>query len=229
MEQAVRDGIRIDATESGDRAACPLCLDEVVAKVGRHVTAHWAHLSLEDCDPWAEGESAWHRDWKARFPRLCREVVVGPHRADVKLANGRVIELQSEGLSAEEFEEREAFYGDMQWIFDVREAARSGRIRFGDDGRSFTWSHKWKSILVCKCSVVLDLGTGHVVVIDEFPPEEERGQFVFDPYERRAVWDPDAIGPGRTFRGTRIALDSYVKSVTPQEVQKSLFDAGRGA
>jgi hypothetical protein len=31
------------------------------ARCGQIVTWHWAHLAREDCDPWAEPDTVWHR------------------------------------------------------------------------------------------------------------------------------------------------------------------------
>lgn len=129
------DGSRISAskTESG---VCPSCKETLRAKAlgSRHIRAHWAHVSA-DCDPWSEPESEWHRQWKSRWPVECREVVIGPHRADVRTPSGLVIELQHSSLSSEEIEEREAFYGRMIWILDARswDIGRRERVLVGYD------------------------------------------------------------------------------------------------
>ncbi len=100
---------------------CPLCGNVVRAKAltSKLVTPHWAHIA-SDCDSWSEPESAWHRAWKERFPEECREVVMGPHRADVRLADGLVIEIQHSFLPESEILERENFYGRMVWVVDAR-------------------------------------------------------------------------------------------------------------
>jgi len=84
------------------------------------VVAHWAHLSACDCDPWSEPESEWHRAWKEMVPPEQREVTMGPHRADIRLASGKVIELQHSPISPSVIAEREEFYGNMAWLFDGR-------------------------------------------------------------------------------------------------------------
>jgi hypothetical protein len=43
-----------------------------------------------------------------------------PHRADIRRSDGLVIELQHSSISDEEVAAREAFYGNMWWLFDVR-------------------------------------------------------------------------------------------------------------
>lgn len=123
-------GVRRAPSSTGDRATCPGCALPVLAKCGDLVSHHWAHESGADCDSWSEGESDWHRAWKERFPESAREVVIGPHRADIAL-NGRVLELQHSAISTETIAEREAFYGPgMLWLFDARE----WRIGYRSDG-----------------------------------------------------------------------------------------------
>jgi hypothetical protein len=97
----------------------------MVPKCGSIVTWHWAHKAGGDCEPWAEPESAWHLAWKARFAAAgaCVEVVLERdgvrHRADVVLPGGRVVELQHGYMSAPAIRQREAFYGDMVWLYDA--------------------------------------------------------------------------------------------------------------
>ena len=78
----------------GAVAYCPSCGMEVSAKCGEINSWHWAHHG-GDCDPWSEGETPWHINWKQLFPEDWREVVIPPHRADVKTPN-IVIELRLE-------------------------------------------------------------------------------------------------------------------------------------
>lgn len=110
-------GSRVEAT-SGDRALCPVCKTDVLAKCGDLVSHHWAHVSVEDCDLWAEPDTAWHREWQSAVPRERREVVMGSHRADIVTPSGMVVELQRKALSHAEVAEREEFYGRMIWIVD---------------------------------------------------------------------------------------------------------------
>lgn len=126
MYATAEDGRRVQAAK-GLAAACPCCQSEVIAKCGSVVVHHWAHKSLKDCDSWSEGETEWHRAWKERFPEECREVVMGCHRADVRLPDRdgvvRVIEFQHSPISVEEAAEREAFYGPgLVWVFDERQS-----------------------------------------------------------------------------------------------------------
>lgn len=118
MEFALKDKSRVIATQTGDRASCPACGGEVVAKCGSIVIHHWAH-KVADCDPWSEPEGPWHRAWKAIVAPSAREVVIGNHRADIVGNSGRVVELQHSPISPETIADREQFYGRMVWLFDA--------------------------------------------------------------------------------------------------------------
>lgn len=109
-----------EPTIKGDRAKCPACDSVVIGKCGELIVHHWAHASKLDCDPWSEGETQWHRDWKSCLPPENQEVVIGPHRADIVLADKTVVELQHSAISPEVIREREQFYGNMIWLFDGR-------------------------------------------------------------------------------------------------------------
>jgi hypothetical protein len=64
--------------------------------------------------------TARHWSWQLAAPPERREVVMGPHRADVVAASGGVVELQHSAISPEVIREREDFYGErMAWIFDA--------------------------------------------------------------------------------------------------------------
>lgn len=116
MLWANQNGEKIQAWP-GLRATCPACGGDVVPKCGEIVEWHWAHKA-RDCDSWGEPESQWHLGWKARFPADWQEVVMGPHRADVRTPRG-VIEFQKSAISAAEIREREQFYGKMIWVVDA--------------------------------------------------------------------------------------------------------------
>lgn len=175
------DGSRVLPSKSA-RASCPCCDAPVIAKCGEIVSHHWAHESAEDCDHWHSWETDWHRGWKMRFPEGCREIVMGErrqHRADVRLPSGAVVEFQSKGLSPEEFEERERFYGVMSWIFDASEPFSEGRIRLRENASRehsnehgvthiapntlFAWASSWRSIWHASQPKYLDLGDGRVL------------------------------------------------------------------
>lgn len=124
-------GQLIEASK-GAIAYCPGCGNRVRPKCGTMVAHHWAHISGGDCDTWSESEGPWHKGWKEYFPMHCREVVMGEnneHRADVRLDNGLVIELQHSTISSEMIAERERFYGSMVWLFDARGFMKNLEIR----------------------------------------------------------------------------------------------------
>lgn len=110
-----------------ERAICPQCGGELIAKCGSQKVWHWAHTVL-DCDRWTEPESSWHKSWKEIVPRINREVTIGAHRADIRLDSGLIIELQNSSISSDEIQERERFYGDMIWIFNATKFATNCTI-----------------------------------------------------------------------------------------------------
>lgn len=109
---------RIEPTPKS-AASCPLCGGELISKCGEIIAWHWAHKT-KDCDPWSEPESDWHLGWKQRFPPDWQEVVMGPHRADVKTPFG-VLEFQKSSISLATIKEREQFYGAIAWVIDSSE------------------------------------------------------------------------------------------------------------
>ena len=122
MQLAIVDDQRVEAFPGG-RGECPLCGSEVIAKCGPRVMHHWAHHRPKDCDPWWENETAWHREWKNRYPLECREVSQTSdsgeiHRADIKTPTGIVIEVQHSTMTDAERSSREEFYGNLVWVLD---------------------------------------------------------------------------------------------------------------
>lgn len=158
-------GARIEPTP-GARAVCTGCKSEVLAKCGSINVWHWAHVTAE-CDPWHEPESEWHRAWKLAADPDQREVVIGPHRADIVGRFGTVIELQHSAISIDEIREREAFYAPrsphgMIWLFDAGEWA--GRVgieptNYSDVGPTvrFDWAHARPSHKALRNTVFWDL------------------------------------------------------------------------
>lgn len=153
----------------GQRAVCPSCNGEVVAKCGKIKVWHWAHLSV-DCDPWSEGMTEWHIGWQNEFPEECREVVIQRngeiHRADIMLPDGTVIEFQHSPISQDEIAKREEFYGEkMAWMFDLTEAVKSERFTVNTTGNyhPFRWKHARVSVLYAKRKLYFDLSNGNVL------------------------------------------------------------------
>ena len=106
------------------KGICIHCGSEVIAKCGSSNLWHWAHKDLNNCDPWWENETPWHRQWKNYFPKENQEIVhfdektKEKHIADVKTNNGVVIEFQNSPMNIGELESRESFYGNMIWIIN---------------------------------------------------------------------------------------------------------------
>ena len=168
MLAVARDGARVEA-RPGERAMCPGCGGDVIAKCGEINIWHWAHEADADCDTWHEAESAWHREWKrAAAPEQC-EVDFGQHRADIVGKHGTVIELQHSPISVEEIREREAFYSPLSphgmiWLFDAAPwTHRLDLIGFdhADSGpcMSFDWAQARPSHRHLKQTVFWDLGS----------------------------------------------------------------------
>jgi competence protein CoiA len=118
-------------------------------------------------------------------PADCTEVTIERngerHRADIVTWKGTVIELQHSSISVDSIEEREAFYGQMIWLFDVRECrpepkyqeiyerryltnAKEIRLRLRpkEDHHTFRWCHARKSIAYAKAKVYLDVGQDEI-------------------------------------------------------------------
>jgi hypothetical protein len=159
MQFAVIDGERYMAYP-GMKAQCPSCDDVVIAKCGEIKQWHWAH-TRNDCDPWAEGMTKWHIGWQERFPQDLREIVMRrdreTHRADVRLSSGKVIEFQYSSISTQEIGQREFFYRDMVWVFDVSDAYIDDRfnLRKRENYLTFRWKHPRTSIAYARCKVFL--------------------------------------------------------------------------
>jgi competence protein CoiA len=119
-------------TPSHDPFTC--CGSPVIAKCGEIRMHHWAHRGM--CDPWWEGETEWHREWKRLFPKEWQEVVHfaengEKHIADVKTDQGYIVEFQHSYIKSEEVKSREDFYKNMIWIVDGKRRLRD-KVKFMD-------------------------------------------------------------------------------------------------
>jgi hypothetical protein len=84
---------------------------------------HWAHQGLESCDAWKENETQWHRNWKNKFSPSWQEYIQHDesgekHIADVRTANGLVLEFQHSNIDPSERIARERFHKNMFWVVD---------------------------------------------------------------------------------------------------------------
>lgn len=125
---------RIVPRYSGQRAICPNCGTVVTGKIYYNRINHWAHLK-KDCDSWYEPISDWHVEWQNHFPKKNRELLIKrngvAHRADVRLNNGQVIEIQNSPLSISEVKKRKSFYGkdSLVWVLNADNLASSCFIK----------------------------------------------------------------------------------------------------
>ena len=75
------------AHKRGLPAVCPPCRNQVIPKFGSQIMHHWAHEANE-CDPWWEPETEWHRSWKRYVPSEQTEVTRANPRADIVRTDG---------------------------------------------------------------------------------------------------------------------------------------------
>ncbi len=159
MIWAIRNNERIRATPK-DKATCPICNKEVIAKCGTIKIWHWSHLSKRDCDDWAEPDNEWHINWQNEFPKEWQEVKVGNHRADIKTRNGMIIEFQNSSLSVLQIYERENFYDNMVWVLNGEKFGDRLNIRFDGERKIYTfrWKNPPKSWWYAKKEIYVDQG-----------------------------------------------------------------------
>lgn len=122
-----KNGNKIEPQFSGQRALCPGCKKEVTGKIYSARENHWAHLK-SDCDNWYEPTSDWHLSWQNLFPKENQEVTLFDetnsefHRADIRLDNGIVIEIQNSPIVIKEVSQRENFYNKkgLIWVLNAK-------------------------------------------------------------------------------------------------------------
>ena len=197
MRYALVDGERTEA-QPRSRGVCQCCGGQTIAKCGEHVVWHWAHRRREDCDPWWESETEWHRSWKDRFPLDWQEVVhrdpvTGEkHIADVKTPRGLVVEMQNSPIRPDEMRSREDFYNRIAGIVNGDRCGADGRRQTLDGsyfnlGRSshpicedplafpVEWHgkskllHNWSK---ATAEVYFDFGDGILWRLDSFEPNK---------------------------------------------------------
>jgi len=127
MKYANLNDERIEPKKGIVGAVCPICGELVIPKCGSVKMHHWAHKTKQNCDPWWESETEWHRKWKDCFSKEFQEIIMydnetgEKHVADVKTKTGFVIEFQHSPMKREEQISRENFYKNMVWVIDARE------------------------------------------------------------------------------------------------------------
>jgi len=133
------NGQKIEVEYSGQRAICYCCHSEVIGRDGPFRIKHWYHKNIKDCDSWYESITQWHIDWQNQYPKECQEVEMidsidgTKHRADVRLNNGLVIEVQNSQINIDEIEQREKFYnsnGNLYWILNGGNLLKNCSIKY---------------------------------------------------------------------------------------------------
>jgi|JI7StandDraft_1071085.scaffolds.fasta_scaffold70084_3 competence protein CoiA len=135
MKFALVDGIRTEAIK-GYKGICPNCIHEVIPKCGLYKRHHWAHKGTQNCDPFWENETDWHRAWKDNYPDEWQEVSLPDidsncrHIADVRANDGLVIEFQHSHIDPGERKAREKFHKQMIWVVDGTRLLRDSQRFF---------------------------------------------------------------------------------------------------
>ena len=235
MEFALVDGQRCVPTR-GQRGICQYCDAEMVAKCGRYVMWHWAHMPGSSCDPWWGSESEWHRGWKSLFPAEWREVVhfdeqTGEkHIADVKTPSGIVVEFQRSPIESKEVSSRENFYRDLVWVVDGdRGSSDPNYFRMGLAPEPVSldplvhvvqwWSksrflHKWGTVT---CPVYIDFGRHGLWRLLEFNPADRFG--LFSPVQLEGLVDAFVDGEGQVlYTLPEDEKESYVEQFRMVEI-----------
>jgi hypothetical protein len=203
MKYALVDGDCTEATPKA-RGLCRFCDSVTLAKCGSHVVWHWAHQRLDNCDPWWEPETAWHRDWKNLFPKDWQEIVLRDptsgerHIADVRTASGLVVEFQRSTIHPDEVTARQNYYQKMIWVIDGTKTEfdrfnfRLGLSKLSEKGvASFSWHSRSKLFarwFVTK-PVFIDFGPDFGLWrVLRFDPTVKRGVVAYTPKEKLVEW-----------------------------------------
>jgi len=184
MELAVSESKDRILASKGAIGFCSLCGERLIPKCGPIRMHHWSHKSRVDCDPWKEGESEWHREWKNNVLSEYREIPMEKngekHRADVRLPSGIVVEFQKSPLDYEMWSAREQFYEKMIWVLFFKRGniawetdREMGYKMFGDTRlilKNFRWAY---SISQQPSPIFLDFADGEMFWISEFTDFEQ--------------------------------------------------------
>ena len=215
------DSLRQRATPKAT-STCPCCRTALIAKCGSVKIHHWAHESLIDCDEWYEGISDWHLSYQGYVKEDCREVVVGDHRADIKLSSGKVIELQHSPITPEVVAERELHYGHMIWIFDAEKWKKNFMMKSSSPDRMyFRWKRAHKGVLACEKPIFFDLGNDEILqVTGKKTYENESNKWDQDFYYTHYLW-------GKLWDKATFLFDCFEENIIGKTASDLLPDALR--
>jgi len=130
-----KNGEKVKAFKTGERAKCPFTGAEVMSKCGAIKTNHWAYVNAAEGIDY-KGETEWYLEWKSLFPAENCEVLhtdkFGNHHiADVDLGD-LVIEFQHSPISSLELIQRELFYTSIGkqfvWVLDGKTYLKDAKI-----------------------------------------------------------------------------------------------------
>lgn len=155
------------------RAKCPFCKLTVIACTGEIKYKYWRHEQQAPTSCIAaqyENEGPWHATWKrmfgAEFAEIYCEAGRQTRKADVKLKNGLVIEIQHSSIDSREIKAREAFHNKMVWIFDATGPFAAGRLKY--EKNYFFWEQPRLSIKKCTCPVFIEADYGILLELTEY-------------------------------------------------------------
>lgn len=123
---AVHEGKNVGIDDYEDdmkgKITCKFCNSKLIAKRGKILIHHFAHVTLENCDNWYYGEkSKWHTMWQNICDSDSVEYIIKKdgikHIADIYYKDkDLVIEIQKSCINSDDIKNREEFYGNMLWI-----------------------------------------------------------------------------------------------------------------
>lgn len=209
---------KIEATPKA-KAFCPFCKSPVIACVGEIKNKYWRHeqkASKSCVAAQYENEKEWHSTWKRMFGPEFSEVyyTIGneSRKADVKLSNGLVIEIQHSSIDSREIRARELFHGKMVWIFDGTGPFAAGRLKFEKD--YFFWEQPRMSILKCSCPVFVECDFGVLIELLEFETIKYREEDWHD-YRKSAFKGKCNVLTREEFKNRIIYADVALKNTRP--------------
>lgn len=220
---------RLARATPGARGVCPLCTQNVYARVPEHAIRHWAHFPLADgeeraCDNHEPGEmTEWHLNWQHQRTDLECIEVVGPdrqHIADTINADGQVIEFQHSAIKPEKVASRERYWGRGAWVIDGTEAEiqlrRKPEQDPADPWRIFIWPRAHNLLYQAQWPCWIDLGGFMMIQVRTM--HQDRKPRGGDGWLVGAPWFTDNV-----LNGKRVMFRRYQR---PQPKQATSSRAG---